>query len=371
MSEFEGVEDCETGEAPASAGRGGTEPFLGASTPSACLSCGAPTIGVFCANCGQKNDDLRRSLFLLARDFVEDTFSFDSRMWRTLGALVAAPGLVPTNYAHGKRSRYTPPVRLFLIVSFLFFLVLNITQTLFVAIHVGAAAPDLSVSVRQIDSDEVEVSAVAAAALDCDISASLRFFVRASALDNDYERWAKCIGAINAAAEGEIAKAQNETSEDGASGMTDAKVQELTAILGSVTQGVSTAVEDPKSFNAAFNKWLPRIMFLMTPVLAIILGVFIRGRDGLFFDHIVLSLYSHAVGFVLVGGAILATQAGVPFAGAFSSVALFAYFAMALKRAYGRGWVKTIYTTFMVGFLYLMILFAVVVAIVMRAMLGS
>ncbi len=56
---------------------------------------------------------------MLARDFIEDTFAFDSRMWRTLGLLASSPGVVPTNYSHGCRARYTPPVRLFLVVSFL------------------------------------------------------------------------------------------------------------------------------------------------------------------------------------------------------------------------------------------------------------
>jgi len=371
MSDFDDFDDSEAGEDGAASDAGGSEQLPGASAPSACLSCGAPTVGVFCANCGQKNDDLRRSLIFLARDFIEDTFSFDSRMWRTLGALVAAPGLVPTNYAHGKRSRYTPPVRLFLIVSFLFFLLLSVTQTLFVAIKVGEADPGSNASLWLKKSDEAQVGGVVAGALDCDINASLSFFVRVSELDNDYERWAKCIDELSTAAESEIAKAQAETGADGVAALTEDEAGKLTAIFSEIAKGVSRAVEDPESFNAAFNYWLPRVMFLMTPVLAIILGLFIRGRDGLFFDHVVLSLYSHAVGFVLVGAAIVAAQAGVPVAGAAASAALLVYLALALKRAYGRGWIKTIYTAFMAGLLYQMILVTVVIAIVTNVVLQS
>ncbi len=122
MSEFDDIEDGEAGEGSPDVSPAVVESAEAAAgeLSLACLSCGAASVAVFCANCGQKNDDLRRSIFLLARDFVEDTFSFDSRMWRTLGALVVAPGVVATNYAHGKRSRYTPPVRLFLVVSFIF-----------------------------------------------------------------------------------------------------------------------------------------------------------------------------------------------------------------------------------------------------------
>ncbi|MCK5749731.1 MAG: hypothetical protein KAH44_26180, partial [Oricola sp.] len=60
-----------------------------------CLACGGAISGPYCASCGQKNDDLRRSSFVLAKDFFKDTFGFDSRMWRTLGLLAASPGRVP------------------------------------------------------------------------------------------------------------------------------------------------------------------------------------------------------------------------------------------------------------------------------------
>ena len=54
----------------------------------------------------------------------------------------------------------------------------------------------------------------------------------------------------------------------------------------------------------------------MTPITALLMGVFIRGRDALFFDHMVMALYGHAVAFAVVGAAILLTQLGVPMVGA-------------------------------------------------------
>lgn len=70
------------------------ENIVGAAAASgamlACLSCAATITGPYCANCGQRNDDLRRSTFVLFKDFIADTFSFDSRMWKTLGLMAAA-----------------------------------------------------------------------------------------------------------------------------------------------------------------------------------------------------------------------------------------------------------------------------------------
>ena len=206
MSDIPDIEPGEGGEAiepPAEAVIGAA---VAAGAALACLSCGAKIVGAWCANCGQKNDDMRRSVFVLFKDFIKDTFSFDSRMWRTLGLMAAAPGRVPTDYSHGKRSRYTPPVRLFLVVSFLFFLILGLTQTLFVAFDVKAKTPaEIAAEKQRTEEALAELPPEARAAVeaagedadglvvidgesvDCDINVKVRFFVHPKdlALDAD------------------------------------------------------------------------------------------------------------------------------------------------------------------------------------------
>ncbi len=376
--------DAETGNAET--GSGGEEPTVpekvdGSAVEASsehqgaeriCSSCGAVTVGPYCFSCGQKNDDLRRSLFMLGREFIEDTFAFDGRMWRTLGLLAVSPGIVPTNYAHGHRSKYTPPVRLFLVVSFLFFLLLSVTQTLFIAVDISEFNPaeiESSPVVLNLSDDTTgeETDASGEGAPDeCKISANLRFFVRVKDV-NDYDKglWAACSSKIleTINAEMDAAQADSDNVEDP---LTDEEREQATSIIEKVFAGTNKAIEDPEAFNAAFNNWLPRVVFLMTPVLALILGIFIRGRDALFFDHMVLSIYSHAVAFAIIGVAVVAANLGAPSTGLAAALALFAYFLMSLKRAYGRGWVKTVYTTVMAGFIYLLILMIIVSLIVVR-----
>ncbi len=372
MSEFDGIDDD---EAIPGAVEGGVEAVVlaaeeGRAMSSACLSCGATTIDAFCANCGQKNDDLRRSIFLLARDFVEDTFSFDSRMWRTLGMLAVTPGNVPKDYAHGRRSQFTPPVRLFLVVSFLFFLTLSLTQTLFVAIDVREPADGQSSGVTFLTDDQENKKVVVdGAEKNCNLIASLEFFVRASTLNNTQERWVACMEDAREAALASVTDAENNQDAKTADALTMEEAAKLASLLERLISGVSAAVEDPKAFNAAFNNWLPRVMFLMTPITALLMGVFIRGRDALFFDHMVQSLYGHSVAFALVGLAVIATQLGIPFAGLVTALGLFIYFVLAMKRAYGRGWVKTIYSSVMVNIFYMLILFTIVILITAKIIL--
>ena len=335
--------------------------------PGACLSCGAALAGLFCVNCGQKQDDLRRSLFLLGRQFIEDTFAFDSRMWRTLGLLAVSPGVVPTQYSHGRRSRFTPPVRLFLVVSFLFFLTIGLTNTLFVGLEVTfkdseTAAPtnvpvsaDGVIVVQNTDSENGS---------NCSFQGSLRFFVKERDLTTDRERLEACLSDTRDEIRSEL-ESEDVQVQIGEDDGREAEVDEAQEIVDRVFGGINWAVSNPREFNDAFNDWLPRVMFFMTPVLALILTLFLR-KNALIFDHMVLSLYMHAVSFAIVGTSLVLAQVGVSVAGLLSVIAIGVYYIAALKRAYGRGWIKTVWTASLSGLIYIVIFASILVGIMSK-----
>lgn len=365
------IPDIEPGEA--APGLGEAALIAGA---AACLSCGARIAGPFCVSCGQKNDDMRRSSLMLVADFFKDSFSFDSRMWRTLGLLAAAPGTVPANYSHGKRSRYTPPVRLFLVVSFLFFLTLGLTHTMFVAIDVSAKTAEEIASERErmrkaleyagaetlaeVKRSGLEIGAndepiiVEGEELDCDINFRPRFFVRPQDLSIDEEKWRACSESITAAASAEIER--TEASAGDASGAEEVEPVDEREAFERAMAGIDKMIANPVAFNSEVNAWLPRVLFFMAPVLALLLALFIRGKDALLFDHLVLSLYFHAVAFAIFGAAILLGQFGAPHVFPVAMGGLALYLFVALKRAYRRGWIKTFFATTVVGLLYLLLL---------------
>lgn len=335
-----------------------------AGMPANCLSCGHPAPDAYCGNCGQKHDDMRRSSVVLAGDFLRDTFGFDARMWRTLASLAAAPGRAPADYSHGKRSRYTPPVRLFIVVSFLFFLVLALTDTMFVAIEVKPAAiPDNAAFEVSLGDESTEPSEGAGKDLrrDCALSATGRFFVRPQDITVDRELWARCRDYIQESIADEIEVEEGDT-------MT---AEEARGFFEQILAGISQAIEQPLVFNRSVNEWLPRVMFAMAPVLALLLAIFLRGKNALVFDHLVQSLYAHAVGFALVGLAIVGVHVGFADAFVVALPALLIYFMLSLKRSYKRGWVKTVYTGLSVSFLYTIILTTIVLAITTQVVIAA
>lgn len=83
----------------------------------------------YCPNCGQENHFHSNSLRELWNDFIGSFLNFDGKVWTTLKVLFTKPGKVPKDFVHGTKKRYVPPMRLYLFVSFLFFLLFSLLQS--------------------------------------------------------------------------------------------------------------------------------------------------------------------------------------------------------------------------------------------------
>ena len=57
-------------------------------------------------------------------------FELDGRAFRTVFSLFTRPGFLSQEYLSGRRARYTPPLRLFLVISISFFLILSAYNSL-------------------------------------------------------------------------------------------------------------------------------------------------------------------------------------------------------------------------------------------------
>ena len=88
-----------------------------------CLNCGTTLGGQYCGNCGQRATSRLISVWELLRDAFGDLLEFDSRLWRTLVPLMVRPGRLTRDYLEGRRARYMPPFRMYLVLSIVFFLV--------------------------------------------------------------------------------------------------------------------------------------------------------------------------------------------------------------------------------------------------------
>lgn len=95
-----------------------------------CPNCDELLWGQYCANCGQRARARMITFWELLKDAGELVASLDSRMWRTLGRLMLRPGRLTVDYLRGRRARYVPPMRLFIVSSIVFFFIANLNARL-------------------------------------------------------------------------------------------------------------------------------------------------------------------------------------------------------------------------------------------------
>ena len=80
----------------------------------------------FCPSCGQENHDLKVPLSHLAFEVFEGFTHFDTKFYNTIRAIFLYPGKITKDFLEGRRGRYVPPVRLYFLISFVFFLTLDL-----------------------------------------------------------------------------------------------------------------------------------------------------------------------------------------------------------------------------------------------------
>ncbi len=88
-----------------------------------CLNCGTRMRGQYCGHCGQRSRSRLISLWELISDAFGDLLEIDSRLWQTLIPLMLRPGQLTHDYLQGRRARFMPPFRMYLVLSLLFFVV--------------------------------------------------------------------------------------------------------------------------------------------------------------------------------------------------------------------------------------------------------
>ncbi len=97
-----------------------------------CLNCEHPLdmSDRYCPNCSQANSTKKLSLKDFFDEFFSSLISYDSKLLKTLSALLLRPGSITRDYIEGKRTSYTNPFRFLLSLAIVYFLMLNFSGNL-------------------------------------------------------------------------------------------------------------------------------------------------------------------------------------------------------------------------------------------------
>lgn len=310
-----------------------------------CANCHTPLTGRFCANCGQPADVHRRSVVSLTHELVKDVVSFDSRILRTAKALVLQPGELASSFREGRTQRYVPPVRLYLFVSLLFFLALSLSNIALFQFVLKSDENKVVVEHGQTfvidkDGDREKVSAsYNDGKKHYSFNSRIVFFAREGSLHAE----------LTPDAQKRLFEKLQEASDKSKSN------KQASAIERTIFATMEKLAKDPAALNGALTAWIPRALFLLLPLFAILLAAFYwRQRKSLYFvDHMVFSITIHAFGFVLLLAAAALAQVWQAESVFWITVAvLAAYLFFAMKRFYGQNWFWTSLKFASIGFIY-------------------
>ena len=315
-----------------------------------CANCTHSLVGPYCAICGQPTKTRRRSIRNLLHDFFKDLVNFDSRILRTGRALLFQPGELPKAFRENRTVPYVPSIRLYFFVSLVFFVLLSLTGIAIVQVIVTATPikivwdakgnafypnpaydeevagdPDARKYVpRLIRIDKVKAARPGG---HFTFSTQAYFFAR--------------IGAYHTT----LTKEQRQRLLEMPNIQFDGKARATAASMQrSVDNSMAKLAADPAALNGPLTTWMPRALFLLLPLYALILALFHirRRKDFYLVDHLVFSLSIHTFTFVAL---ILAAGLAQIIAGEWVAWILFGilsvYIFAAMKRFYEQGWVMT------------------------------
>ena len=283
-----------------------------------CSNCGTPLAGKYCGECGQRHHEQAVHHFRhFVNEALEDLTHADSRLWQSLIALLFRPGLLTREFLDGRRVRYLPPVRLYLVVSLIFFVIVGLDSRI-----------AQSYVVISYNRDSFHYNVIPAA----------RPGTAGRTPAGSTSRAAHGLAAIapTPAARQRICEQSGAYIERQGGWLAQLGPRVARSCLTALAQG---GVE---RFNQVAEHNLERAMFLFLPLLALAMKPLYRRPPRYYVEHLLFFLHAHAFLFVMLGLGTLAGMIASPSVASGSLDALITvyipiYFYLAMRRVYGEG----------------------------------
>jgi hypothetical protein len=290
--------------------------------------------GKYCIVCGQHAQVRSLSIPSLAHDAIHDLADFDSRGWVTLRALLFRPGFLTNEFIHGRRTRYLPPFRLYLVLSLVFFVVLSCKPSGdAVLVDTGQG------SARVVTGGDPEALKEAMEDLNRELGPAAAADPKARAAAE------KAIAMSQALADPDAGLFQGTDCRD--MSWSAAGQEWVQPRLIQVCEHLQTVSK--RQFGRELFRNIPKMMFLFLPLLALVNLLLYVFRRRKYVEHLLFYVHFHAFAFLLLTLQILAAALfgwmGVSFAGGLLGFAVMVYLFVALfkamRRVYGQSRLRT------------------------------
>ena len=303
----------------------------------ACLNCGTTLSGQYCGHCGQRARSRLISIWELMQEAFGDLFELDSRLWRTLVPLVIRPGRLTRDYLEGRRARFMPPFRTYLVLSIFFFLIafFDPREELGLLFEPEETPTEEATEAGQ-DANEIRQEVLDELVEEGVISAEQAESGQLAGED----------GGVVIDPGGDQPLSTTEECQDMDVGeMPDWMASRLTPDrLQVVCERVMA--DDGKAFIGKLLDNVPAALFILLPLMALILKILYPLSKRYYVEHLLFVIHFHAFVFLILTLQILFGRLGsiVSLPEAVSGVTIFAvslyipvYFYKAMRRVYEQG----------------------------------
>lgn len=274
-----------------------------------CLNCGTPLTDAYCPHCGQKDLPKRQTLGELLSNFISSFWSFESKFFSS-GFHLLKPGFLASEYTEGRRERYYHPARMYVFISFVYFLLVT-------------ALPDNNVEPL---SDENEITTA-----------------------DDWQNFSP--DSVNYTSPERYDSIQQTLQPERRDSWMTQVIRKREIILkNKYKDNLTGFVEDiEKSYVDNF----PKIVFFLLPVFATLFKLLYIRKDFYFSEHLVFSIYYYNF-FFLAGSVymILDLVSALDLVTTLLGFWIALYLLFAMKKMYRQSWQKTVfkYCIFLVVF---------------------
>jgi hypothetical protein len=294
----------------------------------ACGNCGYSfkSENNFCPNCGQENHTHKLPIKHFLYEFAETLTHFDTKFLTTSKEMIIKPGLVAKNYNDNKRARYVPPVRMYVFMSFIFFLMVSLLAS--EKAKIGAAAVDTEMRYQNSQ-------------LDSNFNLSVNFLTKTT-LNQQQLTALFALSSVSSIRVDSFLQANSIPTSW-------ANTKLLTSIVRMQKGELSTY-----DIYQKFIKYLSYAIFFFMPYFAFLLKLFYRKKSRYYTEHLVFSVYFHTFILALLllfflYGRFISNTADL---GIVAVLAITLYMGFSLKRLYEEGIGKTVLKTILLSLIY-------------------
>lgn len=303
----------------------------------------------FCPRCGQQNHAIDLRVGHVVEEFLEGVFHFDGKVFSTARLLLLHPGELTRRFLAGHRVPYVPPIRLYVFISFVFFLLVGWVAGHSEETETTHAAPAQPGFVYRLNTKEAPVREPRgkrpffSIEFDGDSTGGPGYRVP---LSNDSVLTPR-----------DLARLPDHLSPLQVDSVIKSKGATPTYMTRlRLSRYLRWRHATPEDTLHVAIRTASILLFLLMPLAALLLQATYRRQRRYYLGHLIFTIHLHCVLFVLLMISLLIDKLGLTSISIWLPLLILPYFVLALRRVYEQGWGKTLLKAALLVLAYVVLL---------------